>query len=140
MAPKGNRYKSMYQGFLLAGVCVPVLLGCVPHAVVDEPQALCGQAVYDAIERRVGTQDGQGHGPDIGTLEWRSTVEFRLGLRDDPAVPALDSDQWCVFIQGFLTARTEVTAAGQSSAAGDAAHEGDGSMFCEGLTCSSALA
>ena len=50
------------------------------------------------VEQQIATGDGQGHGPDPGSAEWRSTVEFKLGIRDDPAVPPLDSNQWCHYI------------------------------------------
>ncbi len=50
------------------------------------------------VEDRFPTGDGQGHGPDIGSLEWRSVVEFKLGIRGDPAIPPLESDQWCAYV------------------------------------------
>ena len=50
----------------------------------------------------VGVGDGHGHGPDLGSLEWRSAVEFKLGIRDDPAVPAPDSEAWCAHIDANI--------------------------------------
>ncbi|GJL53978.1 MAG: lipoprotein [Nitrospirales bacterium] len=41
------------------------------------------------------TGDGQGHGPDVGSEEWKSVVEFKLGIRDKPNVPNRDSIAWC---------------------------------------------
>jgi hypothetical protein len=46
----------------------------------------------------VTTGDGQGHGPDIGSDEWRSVVEFKLGIRGNPAVPSRASREWCHYI------------------------------------------
>ncbi|NOR70381.1 MAG: hypothetical protein GQ532_11935 [Methylomarinum sp.] len=50
------------------------------------------------VEKDVLTGDGQGHGPDIGSLEWRSVIEFKLGIRNDPKVPPKESPQWCNYI------------------------------------------
>lgn len=44
------------------------------------------------------TGDGQGHGPDLGSDEWKSVVEFKLGIRGDPQVPGRDSQAWCTYI------------------------------------------
>jgi hypothetical protein len=41
------------------------------------------------------TDDGQGHGPDIGSDEWKSVIEFRLGIRGKPDLPARASEAWC---------------------------------------------
>ena len=44
------------------------------------------------------TGDGQGHGPDLGSSEWRSVIEFKLGIRGDPSVPPRNSELWCAYI------------------------------------------
>jgi hypothetical protein len=31
-----------------------------------------------ALQQRLGIVDSQGHGPDIGSAEWRSAVEEKL--------------------------------------------------------------
>jgi hypothetical protein len=61
------------------------------------PQA-CTNEWFQFVEEQISTGDGQGHGPDLGSLEWRSTVEFKLGIRDDPAVPPPESIQWCSYV------------------------------------------
>ncbi len=38
-----------------------------------------------------------GHGPDIGSEEWKSVVEFQLGIRGNPGVPDRSSEAWCPF-------------------------------------------
>jgi hypothetical protein len=43
-----------------------------------------------------------GHGPDPGSEEWRSVVEFKLGIRDQPGVPDRNSQAWCEFIDERL--------------------------------------
>jgi hypothetical protein len=52
----------------------------------------------------VTTGDGQGHGPDIGSDEWRSVVEFKLGIRGNPAVPPSNTDAWCRFVDERMRA------------------------------------
>ena len=58
----------------------------------------CTDEWFQFAEEQIATGDGQGHGPDPGSVEWRSTIEFKLGIRDDPAVPPLESAQWCGYI------------------------------------------
>jgi hypothetical protein len=69
-------------------------------AVIAEPMQLvpCSEAWYAEIEAALGTADGQGHGPDAGSDEWQSAIEFKLGVRGDPEVPARASEQWCAYI------------------------------------------
>jgi|GEM_PF-1663665 len=62
----------------------------------------CGPEQYAQIERKLGTGDSMGHGPDIGSAEWQSTVERRLKLTQQPDLPAKDSAAWCGYIQGLL--------------------------------------
>ena len=40
----------------------------------------CSDGWFSLVETKVMTGDGQGHGPDLGSLEWRSVIEFRLGI------------------------------------------------------------
>jgi len=58
----------------------------------------CSEPWFHEIESIVGTSDGRGHGPDIGSSEWRSVVEFKLGVREHPEIPKSGSQQWCNFI------------------------------------------
>ena len=58
---------------------------------------LCSDSWYRSIEEKVPTGDGQGHGPDIGSDEWKSVVDFKLGVRGKPTVPSRDS--WCQYIR-----------------------------------------
>ena len=43
-----------------------------------------------------------GHGPDIGGQEWKSVIEFKLGIRDDADVPDLNVPQWCDYIDDYI--------------------------------------
>jgi uncharacterized protein len=67
-----------------------------------ESGAVCSPAWERAIEERVPTGDGQGHGPDVGSDEWKSVVEFKLGIRDKPDVPSRGSEAWCRHIDQIV--------------------------------------
>lgn len=69
-----------------------------------KPQA-CTHAWYSEIDSQLITGDGQGHGPDLGSLEWRSAIEFKLGIRGDSNVPARNSALWCDYINRLSTVR-----------------------------------
>ena len=58
----------------------------------------CSEQWQKYVEARLRTGDSQGHGPDVGSAEWRSVVEFKLGIRDNPEVPSRSSVEWCTFI------------------------------------------
>ena len=62
----------------------------------------CSAEWQQWVESQVTTGDGQGHGPDIGSDEWRSVVEFKLGIRGDPAVPSRGSIEWCGHIDKLV--------------------------------------
>lgn len=82
--------------------CLPVLfLGLAACTSGPGPSSddACSDAWYRALERKVMTGDGQGHGPDVGSEEWKSAVEFRLGLRGRAEVPARDGGDWCRYIE-----------------------------------------
>lgn len=83
------------------------LVGCnatesASIASVESVPVTCSQAWYQQVEAQLPITDKQGHGPDIGSLEWRSAVEFKLGLRGNGNNPPVDSDQWCGYIQQQL--------------------------------------
>ncbi len=59
---------------------------------------ICTSDWYSLVEKQVLTGDGSGHGPDLGSGEWRSVVEFKLGIRGNPEVPPGDTEQWCDYI------------------------------------------
>jgi hypothetical protein len=70
----------------------------------SEPSVVCSESWYRMIEEKVPTGDGQGHGPTVGSDEWKSTVEFRLGIRGNPDVPVRDGDAWCRHIDSIVRA------------------------------------
>lgn len=72
--------------------------GCIVNKESVIEQQVCSYDWYLLVENQVSTGDNQGHGPDLGSIEWRSTVEFKLGIREQPGIPALDTEQWCRYI------------------------------------------
>ena len=62
----------------------------------------CTEPWFWMLETVLGTGDGMGHGPDLGSGEWKSVIEFRLGLRNDPDLPAIDSPAWCAAIDAAV--------------------------------------
>ena len=72
---------------------------------VEDSAPACGPDWYAYIESSITTGDGRGHGPDPGSEEWRSTVEFRLGIRGLPEVPERMTDEWCRYIDARVHAQ-----------------------------------
>jgi len=58
----------------------------------------CSNQLFASFESQASTSDGMGHGPDVGSDEWKSVIEFKLGVRDDPEVPERDTNAWCGFV------------------------------------------
>lgn len=103
--PANNQItRSIEQARLSIGFTV-VLAGLITVACsepsISEP-APCSAPWQQRVEERLQTGDAEGHGPDLGSEEWRSVVEFKLGIRGNAAVPARDSQQWCQYIDAQL--------------------------------------
>ena len=69
---------------------------------VAQAQSICTYPWYHSIDKILHSTDGQGHGPDIGSDEWKSVIEFKLGVRDEANVPERSSDQWCQYIDQHI--------------------------------------
>jgi uncharacterized protein len=69
---------------------------------LPEMSALCSQPWEQFIERNVRTGDDRGHGPDLGSDEWKSTVEFKLGIHNSPDIPDRNSESWCRYIDQIV--------------------------------------
>ena len=83
--------------FAFIGILISTT-GCMTSGDDGVRQGPCSSDWYALVEKRIPTGDGHGHGPDQGSTEWRSVVEFKLGIRGDTAIPPVDSDQWCEYI------------------------------------------
>lgn len=101
--------------------------------------ALCAPAWQQRVDAQLVTADPQVHGPDLGSAEWQSVVEFKLGLRGMAEVPAPDSTAWCDFIDAQIQRRA-APATGLASAVSQASPSFDCSQVeagsIEALVCS----
>ena len=76
-----------------------------PNSVVNsaqKTQIICSNKWYQSIEEVVTTGDGHGHGPDVGSDEWKSVIEFKLGIQGLSTVPQRDSETWCPYIDHLV--------------------------------------
>ena len=83
-------------------LCVFVVCSCAVTPSPGSGLQPCSQQWFQHVEEKLQTGDSEGHGPDMGSAEWRSVVEFKLGVRGDPVVPHRDTDQWCAYIDATL--------------------------------------
>ena len=68
----------------------------------DQMNPFCTDEWYRYVESQVSSSDAMGHGPDLGSKEWQSSIEFKLGLQSDPNLPSKSTPEWCAFIQNQL--------------------------------------
>lgn len=87
---------------ILLSALLLTLYGCSQESNTSASATPCSPSWFEAVEAKVSTGDGQGHGPDVGSSEWRSVVEFRLGVRGDEAVPSSESQAWCDYIDALV--------------------------------------
>lgn len=81
---------------ILLGIVITSSCSGVQAPILDpEP---CSEQWQEYVEEKLQTGDSEGHGPDTGSLEWRSVVEFKLGIRGSPEIPSRESDEWCKYI------------------------------------------
>jgi len=83
---------------LVALTSFVIASSCSGGQTPDSGPQPCSEQWQQHVETQLQTGDAEGHGPDIGSLEWRSVVEFKLGIRGDPAIPSRESAEWCEFI------------------------------------------
>ncbi len=81
------------------------VLACTTTDQAPEHPQPCTDAWYPYVESTLSSGDGMGHGPDIGSEEWQSVIEFKLGIRGDANVPERSSPAWCRFIDEQLQKR-----------------------------------
>ncbi|MBT8077142.1 MAG: hypothetical protein KJO31_01135 [Gammaproteobacteria bacterium] len=82
-----------------------VFLGLLMLAACGPAPEPCSTEWMSWVDATVTTSDKEGHGPDVGSDEWRSVVEFRLGLRGDAAVPRGNADAWCRYVDKAIKDR-----------------------------------
>ena len=91
-------YASINMKILFSTIMIFLSAGCAGVGENSSENGPCSSGWYSQVEERVPTGDSQGHGPDLGSLEWRSVIEFKLGIRDSAEVPSLETEQWCRYI------------------------------------------
>lgn len=79
-----------------------LFIGCVNKKQEKQKEQDCTQNWYKKVESRIPTGDEHGHGPDIGSLEWKNVVEKRIGISGNKIVPNISSKQWCTYINKIL--------------------------------------
>ncbi|MFC3093435.1 hypothetical protein DRW07_04325 [Alteromonas sediminis] len=62
----------------------------------------CDLRSFRSIEHAIQSGDGHGHGPNIGSDEWKSTIEFKLGVTPQEKELALHTANWCEFIESRI--------------------------------------
>lgn len=79
-----------------------LLLACAEYLSSDAVESRCTDEWFQAVEEQITTGDGKGHGPDLGSFEWRSVVEFKLGIRGNAGVPDRTGEDWCEYIDELV--------------------------------------
>lgn len=82
----------------IAPLAILLSSGCSGEQALYSDLQPCTAPWQEYVETQLQTGDSEGHGPDIGSLEWRSVVEFKLGIRGDPKTPSRETDEWCTYI------------------------------------------
>lgn len=83
---------------------VALIMSCSCSSLSEVPsselgaQVSCGEQWYRDVEEVLHISDAQAHGPDLGSEEWRSAVEFKLHLGAVDRLPTKNSQQWCDYI------------------------------------------
>jgi hypothetical protein len=83
-------------------IALIVVTSCSPQLNKSTAVLPCNEDWLLLIEQQINTGDKQGHGPDVGSLEWRHTVERRLSLRDETDIQATNSTAWCEYIDKHI--------------------------------------
>jgi hypothetical protein len=84
-------------------LCAVFIASCAIDSKHSAGPAPCSPQWFQFVEEKLATGDSEGHGPDLGSSEWRSVVEFKLGVRGDPAVPDRSTGQWCIYIDEMIS-------------------------------------
>jgi hypothetical protein len=87
---------------LLLGIVLSTVASCSLQPNQNTPALPCSEDWLAQVEQQIATGDNQGHGPDLDSIEWRHTVEFKLGLRGSTDIPARNSTAWCEYINKHI--------------------------------------
>lgn len=86
----------------LSVVLLLSLTSCVNKKQEKQKPQECTKSWYQKVESKLPTGDEHGHGPDLGSDEWKSVVEYRIGIRGNKIVPSIKSKEWCPYINKIL--------------------------------------
>lgn len=125
-----SRFPNMRVGIITLAI---VLISACTQRVhnVTEPVSSCDMARYQEFDAQLQSGDGMGHGPDIGSDEWKSVIEFLLGLRGAEGLPSHHSPKWCDAIQHAIDARVAEQPDAPSFDCRSVAKGSIASMVCE---------
>ena len=84
-------------------LCLALLVAACTHSTPPPPDDICTMDWVERVEALVPTDDGQGHGPDPGSSEWKYVLEFRLGIRDNTDIPDHATREWCEYIHKHIS-------------------------------------
>lgn len=99
LEPLANRYAAIFDGW---GTGFKGPAPSETASTIQELKPPCERPRQDLIEEALQTSDGMGHGPDIGSGEWHSVVEMRLGVRESSDLPDHGTNDWCTYMQNIL--------------------------------------
>lgn len=87
---------------LLLAIALSTMASCSLQPNQNTTALPCSEDWFVQVEQHTATGDIEGHGPDLGSLEWRHTVEFKLGLRGNTDIPTKNSTAWCEYIDKHI--------------------------------------
>jgi hypothetical protein len=95
--------KRVKKVVLLTGLLV-ALMACDSTLLKGKEAVpeLCSVAWYEYMEEKIAVADEHGHGPDVGSSEWRYSVEHKLGVAGSEQHPLPQSEAWCAYIQSHI--------------------------------------
>ena len=96
----GLTMKKSFVFFLISSLIL--LSSCQNQGRQNENSDLCIESWYQSVELAIPSGDGKGHGPDLGSDEWKSVIEFKLDIRGNPEIPDRNSQEWCRYINDFI--------------------------------------
>ena len=91
--------------------CMLWVVACQPASAPSGVRTASGQKSPELwsdwaqwVEKRHSVGDGQGHGPDVGSMEWAHALHYQLKIKDKPG-DSLDigSLQWRKSVEKALS-------------------------------------
>ena len=91
--------------------CMLWAVACQPASTPSDARPALGHKFPESwsdwaqwVEKRHSVGDGQGHGPDVGSMEWAQALHYQLKIKDKPG-GSLDigSSQWRKSVEKALS-------------------------------------